>query len=178
LGDGTSWSDAGLLELGQGERLTAAAVANLSQNTTLEMMLAVQLFSAGEWSARVDCVVQDLQHDYETTTVLRLTGTEYVTSLTTRDLTGNGVLDVVALTSEGRLAVVLRKQGVENSTPIISEPSLWRLGCSGSHVEIGDLDGDGRDEIVATFAGESSPYTLERECPSGGGVEVWSVIVE
>jgi hypothetical protein len=40
-------------------------------------------------------------------------------------------------------------------------------------VRLADLDGDGKAEIVADFAGESSPMNDPDRCPSGGGIQAW-----
>jgi hypothetical protein len=42
-------------------------------------------------------------------------------------------------------------------------------------LQLRDLDGDGRDEIVAAFAGEPNPFMLRRDCVGGGSIEAWKV---
>ena len=44
-------------------------------------------------------------------------------------------------------------------------------GCRGAHVQLADLNGDGRDEIVATFVDEPGD-----RCSSGGGITAWKSI--
>lgn len=51
----------------------------------------------------------------------------------------------------------------------------WRRGCAGHALHGVDLDHDGRDELLASFAGESSVFDLQTACPSNGGIALWKV---
>jgi FG-GAP-like repeat/FG-GAP repeat len=84
------------------------------------------------------------------------------------DLDGDGNADVVAARADGRI-FTFRGDGHGFVTQDATlEPPSWRLGCAPFAVRVADLNGDRRDEVIATFAGES-------RCTSGGGVEVWTV---
>jgi hypothetical protein len=45
-------------------------------------------------------------------------------------------------------------------------------GCQGAAAAIADLDGDGRNDLVVSYAQESSP-SAPGVCPSEGGVAAW-----
>lgn len=93
-----------------------------------------------------------------------------VIALATGDLDGDGAADVVAALRDGRL-LTFRGNGhgaLTRDTDVA--PAAWRAGCAAYAVQVADVDGDARDEIIATFAGESGG------CSSGGGVEVWSAV--
>lgn len=49
----------------------------------------------------------------------------------------------------------------------------WRQGCAGHALRGIDIDHDGRDELLASFAGEASVFDLMAACPSNGGITVW-----
>ena len=84
--------------------------------------------------------------------------------------------DLVALTTEGETLVYLGDGhgGFTRNDP--KAIPVYGGGCRGAHVALADLDGDGRDEIVASFADEpSSPLSGKAGpgCSSGGGIVAW-----
>jgi hypothetical protein len=91
------------------------------------------------------------------------------------DLDGDGNSDIVATTSEGHVKVFLGdgRGGFEDeSTPEIAIPA----GCRGYSVRLVDLDRDGRDELVASFAGEGAALPMPgftESCVTGGEIAVW-----
>jgi FG-GAP-like repeat len=86
------------------------------------------------------------------------------------DINGDGAADVVAALQNGQLLTFRGDgQGFVTRDADISTPE-WRRGCNAYAVSLADLDGDGRDEIIAAFAGESAG------CTSQGGVEVWRTV--
>ena len=62
-------------------------------------------------------------------------------------------------------------------TPDLEAPApAWRAGCRGSHLRFADLEGDGRDEIVAVVRRRARGRRPARPgCPSGGGLAAWRV---
>jgi len=83
--------------------------------------------------------------------------------------------DLVALTARGETLVFLSDGHglVKNAVPLPS------YGCRGSHVALADLDGDGRDEIVASFADEPAGFGAGATgCTSGGGIAAWKAVVK
>jgi hypothetical protein len=46
-------------------------------------------------------------------------------------------------------------------------------GCTGYHVAIADVDGDGRGELIEAWAGEPSAMWDPGRCPSLGAIRAW-----
>jgi hypothetical protein len=115
---------------------------------------------AGVWSTRL---------------LLAADGVEAAWALGSGDLDGDGHRDVVATTQMGKVIVLLGdgKGGFarEESPELDTQPA-----CRGYGLELADLDRDGRDDIVASFAAEMGEMErlLERpECVGQGSVRVW-----
>ena len=52
-------------------------------------------------------------------------------------------------------------------------------GCRGYSLELADINGDGRDELIAGFAGERTTGVTgmtESQCKSSGRLGVWQAI--
>jgi hypothetical protein len=95
---------------------------------------------------------------------------EGTVALATGHLLGKANLDLVALTTRGETIVYLSDGHgalVKNGLNL----PVYGGGCRGAHVQLADLDGDGRDEIIAAFADEPG-----NRCSSGGGITAWKSI--
>ncbi len=84
-------------------------------------------------------------------------------------LEGNGHKDLVALTTTGETLVFLGN-GKGSFTREKTPPPAYPGACRGAHVELADLDGDGREELVEAFSDEPDEYG---HCPSDGGLTAW-----
>ncbi len=97
------------------------------------------------------------------------------------DLDGDGHLDLAALQDDGDVDLFLGQPGGGFSlelSPELNDEGVDRAGCSGYHAVLTDLNGDGRDEIVAGFAGEPGSEQFGRAaakyCSTRGSLEAWS----
>jgi hypothetical protein len=78
---------------------------------------------------------------------------------------------VVALTDVGKLLIFVRDAREGWTRPSINVPET---GCSGAAIRLSDLEGNGRQEIIATFADEDTS-TRSGRCPSQGSVAAWKI---
>ena len=99
--------------------------------------------------------------------------------MATGDVDGDGDADLVAFLGANIELFVSDGKGAfvrEASPELAASPE--HLGCEGYSVEIVDLDGDGRREVVANLAGEQGSEVLFGQapiCKSGGALRVFKV---
>ncbi|HEU4665003.1 MAG TPA: FG-GAP-like repeat-containing protein [Dokdonella sp.] len=85
-------------------------------------------------------------------------------------------LDLAALRSDGALLLFAADGNGSWTRDLVEAAPSWRSGCAGHALRLRDLDGDGRDEIVAAFSGEPNAMMMRRDCIRGGGIEAWRVV--
>lgn len=105
-------------------------------------------------------------------------------ALDTGDLDGDKKFDLVALTGDGQVHIFLGESQGSFARAELPAGSDTEPGCRGYDVRLVDLDRDGRDEIVADFAGEQGSEVLIqamdpsklRACPTQGSIRSWKAV--
>jgi hypothetical protein len=138
-----------------------------------DLVIGYLSFENSVWRSGIDVIYSHKDGTWTRRGLASIEQRMQITALAHGDLDGDGKPDLVALTSTGETWVFLNDgKGWftrETATGIPPYPG----GCAGFHVRLADLDGDGKDEIVADFAGESSPANAPDSCPTGGGIVAW-----
>lgn len=170
LNTGLGWRNVEVSELRARALVGAVAVGDLDGDRRADVLVGYQDPEGGVWHAGVDALL-GRDGGFERRELLREDGKNPVKALALADLDGDRRLEVLVLRGDGTLAIL-----AASGTQVTRLPAPeWRRGCAGYEIQLGDLDGDGRPEIVASFAGEASAFDLEAGCPSGGGLEAWAV---
>jgi len=122
------------------------------------------------WYSALDLFYARAGGKWERLSLSKEASEEGPVALATGHLLGKGALDLVALTAQGKTVVYLADGhgGLVRNSPNLP---VYGGGCRGAHVQLADLDGDGRDEIIAAFADEPGD-----RCSSGGGITAWKSI--
>jgi hypothetical protein len=129
-------------------------------------------FEGAIWRSGIDIFYSRPGGKWERRTLAAKEGREGFSALGAGDLDGDGNLDLVALTGEGATWIFLG-DGKGFFTHETAEIPNYGPGCNGSRVRLADLDGDGKDEIVASWAGEYSAMNAPGVCRSEGGIRAW-----
>lgn len=165
--DGT-WDPVTVNELRPMAYVWSVAAADFDGDGRDDLAVAYSSFELGTWRSGIDVLFPRADNHWDRRTLAAAETREGPVALGVGDL-GNGHKDIAALTAQGETWIFLgdgRGSFTREKTP----PPPYPGGCRGSHVTFADLDGDGRDELVTSFADEP---TFGGHCPSFGGLTAW-----
>lgn len=157
---------------------TATASGDLDGNGRDDILIAYRNRELDTWRAGLDVFYSTEEGWKRRPLWFSDDITNNVSAMALGEVNGKPGLDLVATTGRGQLVIFLgdgegyfaEEQGPELPSAI--------AGCHGFDVHLSDFDGDGRDEIVAAYAGEpAAAIGLQASdfqgCPGRGRIEVW-----
>jgi hypothetical protein len=168
------WDDVDL-EVRPKSYVGAVAAADFDRDGRADLAVGYDSFEGGIWRHGIDIFYSRPGGKWERRALMAGESKSNVTAIGVGDLDGDGNLDLVALSASGETWVFLGdgKGFFTREAPGLTSPFA---GCWGYHVQLADLDGDGKDEIVASFAGERSMLGAPDSCGSGGGIAAWKAV--
>jgi hypothetical protein len=151
------------------------AIADFDGDGHDDVAVAYSSHEGRQWRSGIDVVLTRPDRAAQRRTLYVVDGPRGIATLAAGDLDGDGWSDLVALSGHGEV-LVLRNAGDGVFTREDAQLSERAAGCQGYHVEVRDLDKDGRADIVASFAGE--PVGVggdlgEPGCPEQGSLRAW-----
>jgi hypothetical protein len=155
----------------------AVQVADFDQDGRDDLAVAYMSFELAQWRSGIDVFYSRRDGSWERRAVWVEDGREGIYALGVGDIDGDQRPDIVGTTGAGRAWVFrgLPDGGfVRQATTDLDRKDE----CRGYHVELADFDGDGRDEIITTYAGESQPIFAPDRCKSNGGMAGWKLKIE
>ena len=179
LADGRGgWRSTEVAGIRPGAQVHAIKAGDLDGDGRLDLVVAFLSYEAGRWWTGVD-VLLARDGGWQRRVLFAEEGNRGVWALALGDLDGDGAKDVVGLTGDGEV-LVFRGDGRGGFARERSPIHERSAGCRGYHVELVDLDRDGRAEIVAGFAGEPAggmPGGPARPgCPRHGSLRAWKAV--
>jgi hypothetical protein len=171
-GDGEEWVPVEI-PVRPGGYVRAVAAADLDGNGRDDLALAYSAYELGLWRTGIDLHYSQPDGGWRRRTLAAREGRVAVYALGLGDLDGDGARDLFATDADGGALVFLgdgKGFFVGEESPEVQQP----VGnCRSYHVHLADLDGDGRDEVVANFADEANALIDPNRCPSAGGLVAW-----
>ena len=171
---GGTWSLHDVANFPKEALLTAFAVADSGSADDSTLVAAYRMYVQGAWWTYIDLIVPH-EGRWQRLALSAQRGVAGVTALAFAKFRPGEFRDIVMLDESGE-AAILRQTGSGSYTRDhgLATPS-WRKGCQGYGLQAVDLDKDGIDEVVASFAGEASASTLSTDCTSGGGIQAFKI---
>jgi hypothetical protein len=150
----------------------AVAAADFDGDGRADLAVAWTRRGGGEWWSGIDLLSPGADGSWRRSGIVAERGREGPRALASGDLDADGAPDLVALDGSGATRV-FRGDGHGGFRRETAPPPPYGPGCAGSHVAVADLDGDGRGDVVASFARERSAPADPDVCPGEGGLAAW-----
>lgn len=157
--------------------VSAVAVGDLDGDGHDDLVLGYMNRELGVWRTGMDVLYSAPDLTWKRRALFSEESRRGVSALSTGDLDGDGNLDLAALTGRGEVWMFL---GDGEGWLVRETESLMpaEQGCQGFGLALVDFDGDGRDELAASFAGEVTgmpglPGLSHPGCTREGSLRVW-----
>lgn len=176
-----SWESVEIKELRPRALYFAVAAADLNHDGRPDLALAYMSNELGVWRTGIDVLLNGPGMRWERRTLAAVDSLVGVWSLAAGDLDGDGNKDLVAFDGTGKAWVFLGDGKGSFARQESPELKPAEGQCRGYHVVLADLDGDGKDELVASFAGDNETLPvgglpMPVTCRSGGSLRAWKAV--
>jgi hypothetical protein len=157
--------------------VTAVAVADLDGDGHGDLVLAYTNRELNVWRSGIDVLYGAPELAWKRRPLFNEETRRGITALAVGELDGDGHRDLAALTGDGEVRLFLG-DGHGFFVRETEELTATEAGCEGFGLRLVDLDADGRDEMIASFAGEPTgfpgiPGLSAPGCSGQGSLRAW-----
>lgn len=155
-------------------------VLDLDDDGRDDFVLSYRSRDRGQWFTGIDRFVRKEGGGWHREALYGQPNHHGFYALRSGDINGDGRADLLAADGDGQIRVFV---GTEKGFQAEESPELpeFQRGCIGYDLRLADLDGDGADEVVASFAGEKTGMPgISRlnnpGCVGEGGIRAWDIV--
>lgn len=169
-GPGIEWKAEAIGSVRSNAYVRGISVADVDHDGKDDLFVSFVCYELGIWRSGIDLLYSRPDGAWERKSLFAREDRTAFYGMAAGDLDADGAVDVVAVDNDGGMLVLLGDG--KGGFAVEESPELNRLRgmCRGYRVELADLDGDGRDEVVANYADEPSALFDPQRCLNGGGV--------
>jgi hypothetical protein len=150
--------------------ITAVAAADVNGNKHDAVILGYTDFATEEPFFGVDVLTRATDGRWTRRALARESGRGRIEAIATGDLDGDGSIDIAIVNGEGDVHLFLNDG---HGTFTREQQVITSSGhCAGGALAIGDLDHDGLNDLVVSYAQEVSAMA-PGVCPTEGGIFAW-----
>ncbi|HVS63132.1 MAG TPA: VCBS repeat-containing protein [Thermoanaerobaculia bacterium] len=183
-GAGEGWESVSLPDPRTRMVAHSVAVADFDGDGRLDVAVAFKAHELGTERYGIDLFYGQPERAFRRESILGLPAgpTRGFDALAAGDVDSDGDVDLVALPREGGVWILLNEgeEGFVRELSPEADPDPDHYYCSGYRAALRDLDGDGRSELVAVFAGEPGTEILllgqaAPRCRAFGQIRAWKI---
>ncbi len=170
-----SWKSQPIVELRQQATFRGVAAGDFNRDGRMDLAVGYTSNELGVARTGIDILFSRADGSWERRGLGGEENRNGIWALTAGDIDSDGSLDLVGITGAGGTWLFLG-DGKGGFTREQSPELGGDIGCTGYHVALADLDGDGAAELIAGYAGEASVTpmgTVVDTCKSGGSLRAW-----
>ncbi|HET8798726.1 MAG TPA: VCBS repeat-containing protein [Thermoanaerobaculia bacterium] len=167
-----SWHSVRLETLRENAAVTATALHDVDRDRRDEIFVATRFHGDGGPCTTLELIRLPRDAAQTATILWSEASRNPIVALVFADFDGNLQDDLAALRRDGSLQL-FAADGATFTRDARIEPPAAFAGCDAYDLAAADLDGDGRIELIASYAGETTSSGVR--CASGGGFGAWRV---